>query len=145
MVGAGQTTGAAGGDGFAGARKLQWYLQHNKVAPQFMDVPGYVDRRARAAMMEQVARGDPLVTPVHLAHASIDDLAKDGYFFAGSPDTVFNQLLDFYERVGGFGHFLMMVQGGTMGYELTARSMELFARHVLPRFRQEVDGTVAPG
>jgi alkanesulfonate monooxygenase SsuD/methylene tetrahydromethanopterin reductase-like flavin-dependent oxidoreductase (luciferase family) len=127
-------------EGDAGARKLQWYLQHNKVAPQFMDVPGYVDRHVRAAMMEQVARGDPLVTPVaHLAHASIDDLTKDGYCFAGSPDTVLNQLRDFYERVGGFGHFLMMVQGGSMGYELTTKSMGLFAQEVLPRFRAELD------
>jgi alkanesulfonate monooxygenase SsuD/methylene tetrahydromethanopterin reductase-like flavin-dependent oxidoreductase (luciferase family) len=123
-------------DGQAGARKLQWYLQHNKVAPQFMDVPGYADRRARAAMMEQVLRGDALATPVaHLAHASIDELTKDGYFFAGGPDTVLDQLCDFYERVGGFGHFLMMVQGGTMGFELTERSMARFAHEVLPRFR----------
>jgi hypothetical protein len=80
----------------------------------------------------------------HLAHASIDDLTKDGYFFAGSPDTVLNQLRDFHERVGGFGHFLMMVQGGTMGYELTAKSMALFAREVLPRFRAELDRTAGP-
>lgn len=126
-------------EGYAGARKLQWYLQHNKVAVQFMDVPGYLDARVRAAMLQRSQEGEPITTPTaHLGAAPIDELAKDGFFFAGSPDTVFKQLGDFHERVGGFGNLLMMVQGGTMGYELTERSMELFAREVLPRFRAEV-------
>jgi alkanesulfonate monooxygenase SsuD/methylene tetrahydromethanopterin reductase-like flavin-dependent oxidoreductase (luciferase family) len=125
--------------GQAGARKLQWYLQHNKVAPQFMDVPGYLEPATRAVMLRQASRGDPVASPVaHLAHASVGDLTKDGYFFCGSPDSVVNQVRDFYERVGGFGHLLMMVQGGTMGYELTARSVELFAREVLPRLRLQI-------
>ena len=125
--------------GHAGARKLQWYLQHNKVAPQFMDVPGYLDPPIRAAMRRQALSGRPVASPVaHLAGASIDALTKDGYFFAGSPDSVFNQLRYFYERVGGFGHLLMMVQGGSMGYELATDSAELFAREVLPRFRSQI-------
>jgi hypothetical protein len=61
-----------------------------------------------------------------------------GVFFAGSPDTVFRQMRDFYEGVNGFGNFLMMVQGGMMGYDITARSMGLFATEVLPRVRAEV-------
>ena len=126
-------------EAMAGAVKLQWYLQHNKVAPQFMDVPGYVDVYGRAAMLQQRARGEALSTPVaHLAHADIETLTEDGYFFAGTPDEVFEQLRTFYLRVGGFGHFLAMFQGGTMGLELTEKSMELFAREVLPRFRKEV-------
>ena len=63
---------------------------------------------------------------------------SEGYFFAGNPDTVFTQLQTFYEKVGGFGNFMMMVQGGTMGYDLVERSMRRFAEHVLPRFRSEV-------
>src|SRR3954470_19493226 len=108
-------------EAMAGARKLHWYLKHNKVADQFMDVPGYVDIHARAAMLRQRAEGGALVTPVaHLAHASVEELTKDGYFFAGTPDDVVEQVAAFHEGVGGFGHFLMMVQGGTMGYEFTA-------------------------
>jgi alkanesulfonate monooxygenase SsuD/methylene tetrahydromethanopterin reductase-like flavin-dependent oxidoreductase (luciferase family) len=128
-------------EGFAGARELQWYLQNNKVATQFMDVPGYIDEVARAKMMRAATQGTPVTTPIeHLAHAPIEELVKDGYFFAGSPDTVFNQLKSFYERVGGFGNFMMMIQGGTMGYDLVEGSMRRFAEHVLPRFRSEVYG-----
>ncbi|MDT5028087.1 MAG: hypothetical protein QOE61_4513 [Micromonosporaceae bacterium] len=128
-------------EGYAGARKLQWYLRHNKVAAQFMDVPGYVDERTRARMMRAQTQGKPITTPIaHLDNAPIEQLTDEGYFFAGSPDTVFDQLRRFYERVGGFGNFLMMVQGGTMGYDLVTRSMRLFAEEVLPRFRAEVYG-----
>ena len=128
-------------EGYAGARKLQWYLQNNKVATQFMDVPGYIDARTRAAMMRAQAQGKPVTSPIaHLEYAPIEQLTEEGYFFAGSPDTVFGQLKRFYERVGGFGNFLMMVQGGTMGYELVTHSMRLFAEEVLPRFRAEVYG-----
>jgi len=128
-------------EGFAGARKLQWYIQHNKVATQFMDVPGYIDEVTRAKMMRSSAQGVPVSTPIeHLAHAPIEDLVRDGYFFAGNPDTVFGQLKAFYEKVGGFGNFMMMVQGGTMGYDLVERSMRRFAHDVLPRFRSEVYG-----
>ena len=135
-------------EGFAGARKLHWYLQHNKVAPQFMNVPGYIDPRARAAMMRKVAtEGQSTTITGHFAHASIEELVEGGFFFAGSPETVYQQLCSFHEKVGGFGHLLMMVQGGTMGYELTAGSMELFAEQVLPRLRSTWDNeprTAAP-
>jgi alkanesulfonate monooxygenase SsuD/methylene tetrahydromethanopterin reductase-like flavin-dependent oxidoreductase (luciferase family) len=132
-------------EGYAGARKLQWYLQHNKVAPQFMDVPGYVDVRARAAMMKQAALGHQ---PANITHAfgtaPIEELTRTGVFFAGGPDTVLDQLLDFHAKVGGFGHLLMMMQGGTMGLELAARSMELYAGEVLPRFRKEIHDSTPP-
>lgn len=127
--------------GFAGARRLQWYLQNNKVAAQFMDVPGYVEAPVRAQMLRNAAHGQAITTPIaHLENAPMEQLTDEGYFFAGSPETVFQQLKRFYERVGGFGNFLMMVQTGTMGTELVANSLKLFAEEVLPRFRAEVVG-----
>jgi alkanesulfonate monooxygenase SsuD/methylene tetrahydromethanopterin reductase-like flavin-dependent oxidoreductase (luciferase family) len=128
-------------EGFAGARKLQWYLQHNKVATQFMDVPGYIDEVTRARMLRATSEGTPVRTPIdHLAYAPVEELVEDGYFFAGNPDTVFRQLERFYARVGGFGNFMLMVQGGTMGFDLVEGSMRRFAEEVLPRFRAEVYG-----
>lgn len=126
-------------EGIAGAKRLQWYLQNNKVAPQYMNVPGYLDANVRARMLQGVAQGRPITSPVdHLAHAPIDDLIEGGYFFAGNPETVFQQLKRFYENVGGFGNFIMMVQSGTMGFEMVEQSMTRFATEVLPRFRAEV-------
>lgn len=126
-------------EGIAAARKLQWYLQNNKVPSEFMDIPGYLDPRARASMRQTQLAGGAIESPVaHLATAPIDELTENGYFFAGSPDTVYEQLRRFFERVGGFGNFLMMVQGGTMGYDLAHTSMRLYAEEVLPRFRRDV-------
>jgi alkanesulfonate monooxygenase SsuD/methylene tetrahydromethanopterin reductase-like flavin-dependent oxidoreductase (luciferase family) len=126
-------------EGLAGARQLQWYLRNNKVAPQFNDVPGYLDVKVRAQMLKQRATGGRIGSPIeHLVHAPVEQLTAEGYAFAGSPDSVFRQLERFYGDVGGFGNFIMMVQAGTMGYELVERSMRLFAREVLPRFRAEV-------
>jgi alkanesulfonate monooxygenase SsuD/methylene tetrahydromethanopterin reductase-like flavin-dependent oxidoreductase (luciferase family) len=126
-------------EGYEGARKLQWYVQHNKVAPQFVNVPGYFDAAARGAMLRKQARGDSLSSPIaHLAHSPIQELTDGGYFFAGSPDTVFKQLKRFHHSVGGLGNLLMMVQSGTMGFDLVEKSMRLFAQEVLPRFRAEV-------
>jgi alkanesulfonate monooxygenase SsuD/methylene tetrahydromethanopterin reductase-like flavin-dependent oxidoreductase (luciferase family) len=127
-------------EGYAGARKLQWYLQHNKVAPQFINVPGHVDVRTRTILLKQLASGKTLVSPVeHLAWAPIEQLTEEGFFFAGSPDSVLEQVTRFYERVGGFGNLLAMVHSGTMGEELVTSSMRLYAEEVLPRVRRSVD------
>jgi len=131
--------------GFAGANKLRWYLEHNKIAPQFMNVPGYIDARVRARILQNEASGKPLVSPIeHLVTAPLEKMLDDGYVFAGNPDTVYTQLERFYRRVGGFGNFIMMVQSGTMGYELVEHSMSLFAREVLPRFRENVYDVDSP-
>ncbi len=70
--------------------------------------------------------------------------------FTGTPDDVYAQFIDFYETVGGFGHFLMMAQAGTMNYADTAENLTLFAREVQPRLieyhrkRQKEMGLLAP-
>ena len=76
----------------------------------------------------------------HFGAAEITDLTRDGFMFAGGPEAVFEQLCQFHERVGGFGNLLMMIQGGTMGFDLAAHSMSVFASAVLPRLRKEWGG-----
>jgi alkanesulfonate monooxygenase SsuD/methylene tetrahydromethanopterin reductase-like flavin-dependent oxidoreductase (luciferase family) len=58
-----------------------------------------------------------------------------GLMFTGTPDDVYGQMVDFYETVGGFGHFLMMAQAGRMSYKDTAENITLFATEVLPRLK----------
>jgi alkanesulfonate monooxygenase SsuD/methylene tetrahydromethanopterin reductase-like flavin-dependent oxidoreductase (luciferase family) len=137
--------GETDAEGYAGARKLQWYLRHNKVPVQFTNVPGYHDLALRAMLLRKQANGETIDSPVaHLANAPIEQLTAEGYFFAGSPDTVAAQVADFHEAVGGFGNLLMMVQAGTMGYDLAVRSMRLFGQEVLPRLRTRFDLTAGP-
>ena len=116
-----------------GATELQWYIQHNKVAPQFVNIPGYFDAATRVQMIRAQTSTGELTSPIaHLAFAPVEELTKDGFFFAGTPDEVTEQLLRFRERVGAFDNWLMMVQGGDMPTELVAPSMELLAAEVLP-------------
>jgi len=65
--------------------------------------------------------------------ATVDDFIDAGLMFAGTPDMVFDQIKDFYDTVGGFGHLLMMGQGGHISHEDTAANLKLFSKEVLPR------------
>ena len=54
---------------------------------------------------------------------------------AGTPDQVVAQVERFYERTGGFGHLLAMLQAGFLDHQETVRNITLFAREVYPRIR----------
>ena len=64
---------------------------------------------------------------------SVVDAIDAGLVFAGTPDDVFDQLRAFYDHVGGFGHLLMMGQGGLLDHDETVANLSLFSKEVLPR------------
>jgi alkanesulfonate monooxygenase SsuD/methylene tetrahydromethanopterin reductase-like flavin-dependent oxidoreductase (luciferase family) len=64
---------------------------------------------------------------------TVEDAIDAGLVFAGTPDDVFNQLRAFYDHVGGFGHLLMMGQGGLLDHGETVANLSLFSKEVLPR------------
>jgi alkanesulfonate monooxygenase SsuD/methylene tetrahydromethanopterin reductase-like flavin-dependent oxidoreductase (luciferase family) len=81
-------------DALEGARAVQWYIQHNKVAPQFINVPGYFDAGTRVKMLRAQYETGRLPSPIdHLAFAPIEELVEGGFCFAGEPDEVAEQLL----------------------------------------------------
>ena len=65
--------------------------------------------------------------------ACVDEFVNAGVAFAGNPDTVFEQIREFNEHVGGLGHLLMMGQGGHISHEDTVGNLTLFSQEVLPR------------
>ena len=65
-----------------------------------------------------------------------------GLLFAGSPDTVHQQIMDFYDRIGGFGHLVMIGRSGFMTHAEAEKSIKLFAQEVLPRLRASAPVTV---
>ena len=67
---------------------------------------------------------------------TVDDAIDAGLSFAGTPDDVFQQLRAFYDHVGGFGHLLMMGQGGLLSHEETVANLTLFSKAVLPRLEE---------
>ena len=61
-----------------------------------------------------------------------------GIMFAGNPDTVFRQVIEFYDRVGGFEHLILMGRSGFMTHDEAEKGIKLFAREVLPRLKEVV-------
>jgi alkanesulfonate monooxygenase SsuD/methylene tetrahydromethanopterin reductase-like flavin-dependent oxidoreductase (luciferase family) len=130
--------------GYAGARQVQWYLQTNKAAPQFANPPGYATVAANVQAMRRAAGGAVAQTGFNPRTASLEELIDRGIVFAGNPDTVFDQIKRFYDRIGGFGHLLMMAQGGWLSHEATVAGLKRFAAEVYPRL-QELTSPIEAG
>jgi len=122
-----------------GAEKLLWYIRSNKVAPQFNNPPGYHPPPVAANIIRGPRPGEPDRRDPRLE----TQLAR-GNLFVGTPDQVFQQLKNFWEYSGGFGHLLMMGQAGFMTMDETLRSMTLFTQEVYPRLK-ELTASYDPG
>jgi alkanesulfonate monooxygenase SsuD/methylene tetrahydromethanopterin reductase-like flavin-dependent oxidoreductase (luciferase family) len=68
---------------------------------------------------------------------TVDQAIDLGIMFAGTPDQVHRQITNFYHRVGGFGHLLVIGQSGFLDHEDTVRGIKMLAREVYPRLRQD--------
>jgi len=125
-------TGETDAVGYAGARKLMWYVEANKVPFQFTSPPGYHNAAAMAGALKGPASGVFKM----FQNPDLETFIENGLVFAGNPDTVYRQIADFYERVGGFGHLLLMGQAGFLDHQETVKGMKLFAQEVYPRLRE---------
>jgi hypothetical protein len=56
-----------------------------------------------------------------------------GILCAGNPDTVYKQIMDIYDKVGGFGHFIFIGRSGFLDHEEARKGIRLMAKEVLPR------------
>jgi alkanesulfonate monooxygenase SsuD/methylene tetrahydromethanopterin reductase-like flavin-dependent oxidoreductase (luciferase family) len=123
-------TGDTDEEGFAGARKLMWYIESNRVAPQFINPPGYVPAAVAAKALRD---GGSLYK---YGKANLEGLIAQGIVFAGNPDTVFKQIKTMYDYNGGFGHLLVMGQAGFLDNQETVKGIDLLAKEVYPRLRE---------
>ena len=58
-----------------------------------------------------------------------------GLLFAGNPDTVYQQIMEFYNKVGGFGHLVMIGRSGFMTHAEVEKGIKLFGQEVLPQLK----------
>ncbi len=114
-----------------GTEKLLWYIRSNKVAPQFNNPPGYHPPAVAANIIRGPRPGEP-----DRRDPRLETQRARGNVFSGTPDQVFQQIKNFWEYSGGFGHLLMMGQAGFMTYDETMRSMTLFTQDVYPRLKE---------
>jgi alkanesulfonate monooxygenase SsuD/methylene tetrahydromethanopterin reductase-like flavin-dependent oxidoreductase (luciferase family) len=98
----------------------------------------YQESFRRFVLPERIEDAHPSLQPhfrqlaERLAKVSWDDLIRETVAF-GSPDTVARKLEAM--RAAGVGHVLCWMNFGGLPQENIRRSMELFAREVMPRFR----------
>jgi alkanesulfonate monooxygenase SsuD/methylene tetrahydromethanopterin reductase-like flavin-dependent oxidoreductase (luciferase family) len=124
-----------------------WYREAGRHHFQYTDPPGYLPPEVRAKVLRSKAQGrtpspplgpPPAPTMAEVVNKPVQELTTGGFMMAGNPDTVFYQLRDFFDAVGGLGNLIPMVQYWTMSYESTVKSMQRLAEDVLPRFVEEV-------
>jgi alkanesulfonate monooxygenase SsuD/methylene tetrahydromethanopterin reductase-like flavin-dependent oxidoreductase (luciferase family) len=72
---------------------------------------------------------------INMATASVDELIDAGILFCGTPDEVYEQIIDFCDYCGGMGNLLMMGHAGFLTHEQTTDNLTLFAREVYPRLK----------
>ncbi|HXP02984.1 MAG TPA: LLM class flavin-dependent oxidoreductase [Stellaceae bacterium] len=130
-----------------GWRRADQILDYSRtsgvVSPQFANPPGYVAPAMAAQAIKgsgTTARATRLQTrdgkPINPRTVGVEDAIGAGLVFAGTPDDVWDQLKSFYDHVGGFGHLLMMGQGGHISHEDTVDNLTLFSKEVLPRMAE---------
>ena len=66
---------------------------------------------------------------------SVQDLIDAGIMFCGTPDQVYQQIVEFCEYCGGMGNLLMMGHAGFLSHEDTVANLTLFAKEVMPRLK----------
>ncbi|HEX3860437.1 MAG TPA: LLM class flavin-dependent oxidoreductase [Stellaceae bacterium] len=71
-----------------------------------------------------------------LMSLNVDQAMEMGILFVGNPDSVYKQVMAFYDKVGGFGHLSLVGRTGFMTHEESQKSIRLFSKEVLPRLRE---------
>jgi alkanesulfonate monooxygenase SsuD/methylene tetrahydromethanopterin reductase-like flavin-dependent oxidoreductase (luciferase family) len=91
-------------------------LQDRTIAPS-LDPGGPVSRRPADSLIGITA----------------EQAIARGILCAGNPDTVYRQIMDIYEIVGGFGHFIFIGRSGFLDHHEAEKGIRLLAKEVLPR------------
>ncbi|MCG8548524.1 MAG: LLM class flavin-dependent oxidoreductase [Alphaproteobacteria bacterium] len=125
-----------------GRRRAHQILDYSRTTPrvarQFWFPPGYAPADVTGRMLTAT---DPRTITLRdgskavMQTGSVDDFVDAGIAFAGTPDTVYDQIKEFHDHVGGLGHLLMMGQGGHISHEDTVSNLTLFSKEVLPRLQ----------
>ena len=86
-------------------------------------------------------RPAPVPGPKHMA---VDQMIEAGSWVVGTPDDLIEFIRSLEDRTGGFGTFLAWGHEWA-GPEATLRSLDLFARFVMPQFQGSLEGLQASG
>src|SRR3981081_3928515 len=101
--------------------KALWFLRvGGRSAAQFSRfLPGQSSPQAAPNVWRSAPRPAPGGGVAHVGrpaaaflHGPAEQASGRGIMFAGNPDTVFRQIMDFYDKVGGFEPLILMGRYG---------------------------------
>ncbi|HEY8871428.1 MAG TPA: LLM class flavin-dependent oxidoreductase [Stellaceae bacterium] len=137
--------------------KLLWFLNTSlKSAPQHSRfMPGTAPPEAAPQIYRNSpapAAAAPTLTPSltnaekgvapsagqnarRLMSLNAEEAMAMGILFVGNPDSVYRQIMEFHDKVGGFGHLSMIGRSGFMSHPESEKGIRLFANEVLPRLK----------
>jgi alkanesulfonate monooxygenase SsuD/methylene tetrahydromethanopterin reductase-like flavin-dependent oxidoreductase (luciferase family) len=129
--------------------KLLWFLNTSlKTAPQLGKfLPGAVPPHLAPQIYRTTPRSEVQsagaeksvpagVNAARLISINAEEAMAQGILFAGNPDSVYRQVMDFYDKVGGFGHLSLVGRSGFMTHAESEKGIRLFTKEVLPRLRE---------
>jgi alkanesulfonate monooxygenase SsuD/methylene tetrahydromethanopterin reductase-like flavin-dependent oxidoreductase (luciferase family) len=131
-------TGETDEEGMRVGEKLLWFLNTGlKSAPQYSKfLPGSLSPNLAPSIYRSVVPpGAPLRPAAGLVGITAEQAIARGLMFAGNPDTVHRQILEFQDKAGKFEHLVLAGRSGFMTHEEATKGLRLFAKEVLPRFR----------
>jgi alkanesulfonate monooxygenase SsuD/methylene tetrahydromethanopterin reductase-like flavin-dependent oxidoreductase (luciferase family) len=140
-------------EGLRVGSKLLWFLHTSlRTAPQYgRFLPSGVPPELAPQIYRPAPKGGPATVPppgvgtramsagqnaARLVSITPAEAMAQGILFAGNPDTVYRQIMDFYAKVGGFGHLSLVGRSGFMTHAESEKGIRLFSTEVLPRLRE---------
>jgi alkanesulfonate monooxygenase SsuD/methylene tetrahydromethanopterin reductase-like flavin-dependent oxidoreductase (luciferase family) len=120
-------------EGLEVGSKLLWFLNTSlKQAPQMSKfLPG----RNPPELAPQIWRsaGGRARPADQLIGITAEQAIARGILCAGNPDTVYRQIMEIYDKVGGFGHLIFIGRSGFLSHREAEKGIRLMAKEVLPR------------
>jgi alkanesulfonate monooxygenase SsuD/methylene tetrahydromethanopterin reductase-like flavin-dependent oxidoreductase (luciferase family) len=106
---------------------IEWLFHRGlKIPPHFLLPPGYITEESLRKFLTTGLRAP--------SDLSYDELERGGYILVGSARTVTDRLIEIRKALG-FGIFIGAGRIGDMPHDKAVKSMELFAREVMPKLR----------
>ncbi|HVV32068.1 MAG TPA: LLM class flavin-dependent oxidoreductase [Vitreimonas sp.] len=115
--------------------KVKVYLDAQPRTPKgWINPPGYESVELNAGALKSGKKGR--INFGLPENPTRQDMADGGIFFAGTPDQLYQQYINFQKKTGGYGQVLMLGQAGYLDHAEAVDSMTLFAKEVAPRLRE---------
>jgi alkanesulfonate monooxygenase SsuD/methylene tetrahydromethanopterin reductase-like flavin-dependent oxidoreductase (luciferase family) len=120
-------------EGIAVGSKTLWFLNTSlKQSPQMSKfLPGRnPPENAPNIWRTTGVRGRPADGLIGI---NAETAIQRGILVAGNPDTVTRQIMEIYDKVGGFAHLIFIGRSGFLTHEEAKKTIRLMSKEVLPR------------